>query len=49
LAPAKLFLTLASSAAPKFQRQQMSRQQKVGGLIITGRTKVLALADEVIE
>jgi len=27
----------------------MSRQQKVGGLIITGRTKVLALADEVIE
>jgi hypothetical protein len=27
LAPAKLFLTLASSAAPKFQSQQTSRQQ----------------------
>jgi len=27
LAPAKLFLTLSSSAAPKFQSQQTSRQQ----------------------
>jgi hypothetical protein len=27
LTPAKLFLTLASSAAPKFQSQQASRQQ----------------------
>jgi hypothetical protein len=27
LAPAILFLTLASSAAPKFQSQQTSRQQ----------------------
>jgi quercetin dioxygenase-like cupin family protein len=51
LAPAKLFLTLASSAVPKFQSQQTSRQQSgdiLNHYAIPGDLRGARIFDEVI-